>query len=91
MKKIQIKKLWQGHLISIRDYVVDQGIKNGGIKLEHEGKTMILSPEALSRGRELTRNISSKFSEKKYNLIDFEWKPYDTRQPLLNILKGGIN
>ena len=91
MLKIQIKKLWQGHLISIRDYIVDKGIRLGGIEVEHDGETMVLSPNALSRGRELTRNISSKFSEKKYNLIDYEWKPCDKRQPLLNILKGGIN
>ena len=87
MLKIQIKKLWQGHLISIRDYVVEKGIKSGGIEVSHHGGTMFLSADALSRGRKLTKNINSQFSKKSYSLIDYEWKPNDKRQPLLNILK----
>jgi len=91
MKKILIKKLWQGHLISIRDYVVEQGIKEGGIEVSHNGETMALSIDALNRGKKLTRDLKSKFpNSKNYGLIDYEWKPCDIRQPILNILKEDI-
>tara|TARA_R110002020_G_scaffold43261_5_gene125992 strand:+ start:2480 stop:2752 length:273 start_codon:yes stop_codon:yes gene_type:complete len=83
-----ITKLWQGHLISIRDYDVVKGINQGGIVVHHNGDTMTLSVEALKHGRQLTKNIKSKFpNSKSYGLVDFEWKPKDKRQPLFNILK----
>jgi hypothetical protein len=86
MKKVLIKKLWQGHLISIRDYVVEQGIRDGGIEVSHNGETMALSVDALNRGRKLTRDLKSKFpNSRSYGLIDYEWKPCDARQTKMEI------
>ena len=31
MKTIKVKKLWLGHLVSIRDYVVNKAIEEGGL------------------------------------------------------------
>tara|TARA_Y100000034_G_scaffold111143_1_gene143877 strand:- start:332 stop:595 length:264 start_codon:yes stop_codon:yes gene_type:complete len=86
MKKVLIKKLWQGHLISIRDYVVEQGIRDGGIEVSHNGETMALSVDALNRGRKLTRDLKSKFpNSRSYGLIDYEWNPCDARQTKMEI------
>ena len=52
---------------------------------------MALSIDALNRGKKLTRDLKSKFpNSKNYGLIDYEWKPCDIRQPILNILKEDI-
>ena len=37
MLSIEVKKLWLGHLVSIRDYIVIKGIKEGGIEVKHDG------------------------------------------------------
>ena len=31
MMEYEVKKLWKGHLVSLRDYTVNKGIKEGGI------------------------------------------------------------
>ncbi len=83
MKTIKVKKLWMGHLVSIRDYSVNTGIKEGGLTVEHDNKTMFLSVEELKKGleeRQLTKNLNSKFKNKTYNLIDFRWNPSDENQ-----------
>ena len=44
---VKVKKLWLGHLVSIRDYTVNKAIKEGGLEVEHDGKKMFLSVEEL--------------------------------------------
>ena len=78
---VEIKKLWKGHLISLRDHVVNKGIKEGGITVKHENGKMFLSPEVLKAGTGQTKQIPSKFDQnQKYNLIDFRWNPDDETQ-----------
>ena len=86
MKTVKVKKLWMGHLVSIRDYQVHTAIKEGGITVEHDNKKMFLSVEELKKGleeRQQTRNLNSKFKNKTYNLIDFRWNPSDENQEAL--------
>ena len=83
MKTIKVKKLWLGHLVSIRDYVVNKAIEEGGLTVEHDNKTMFLSVEELKKGleeRQQTRDLNSKFKKSTYNLIDFRWNPSDENQ-----------
>jgi len=81
MIRLVIKKLWRGHMISIRDYLVKSGIQSGGIEVTHDSKTMFLSPEILKAGTGETKQIPSKFNQnQKYNLIDFRWNPDDETQ-----------
>ena len=83
MKTVKVKKLWMGHLVSIRDYQVHTAIKEGGITVEHDNKKMFLSVEELKKGleeRQQTRNLNSKFKKSTYNLIDFRWNPSDENQ-----------
>ena len=83
MKTIKVKKLWMGHLVSIRDYSVNKGIEEVGLTVEHDNKTMFLSVEELKKGleeRQQTRDLNSKFKKSTYNLIDFRWNPSDENQ-----------
>ena len=83
MIRVVIKKLWKGHMVSIRDYIVKSGIQSGGIEVTHDNKTMFLSPEVLERGQSQTKEVPSKFNEKKYSLVDFRWNPDDKTQERL--------
>ena len=83
MKTIKVKKLWMGHLVSIRDYSVNKGIEEGGLTVEHDNKTMFLSADELKKGleeRQQTRNLSSKFKKSTYSLVDFRGNPSDESQ-----------
>jgi hypothetical protein len=85
MMMVRIKKLFKGYLASIRDYLVIEAINNGlTLRILYEDSYMDLTPEELREGLQLTeRSFKSKFNNKKYQLIDFHWKP-DTP---LNIVK----
>ena len=80
MKTIKVKKLWLGHLVSIRDYVVNKAIEEGGLTVEHDGKKMFLSVEELKNGNSQTKKLNSKFKQGTYNLVDYRWKPDDKNQ-----------
>jgi len=80
MISIEVKKLWLGHLVSIRDYIVNKGIKEGGIEVKHDGKIMFLSVEELKGGNSQTKRLNSKFKKGTYNLVDYRWKPVDESQ-----------
>tara|TARA_R100000656_G_scaffold19059_1_gene17481 strand:+ start:3807 stop:4067 length:261 start_codon:yes stop_codon:yes gene_type:complete len=81
MIEFEVKKLWKGHLISLRDHIVNKGIREGGITVKHESQKMFLSPEVLRNGTGETKEIASKYKEgQKYNLVDFRWNPDDESQ-----------
>ena len=80
MKTIKVKILWLCHLVSIRDYVVNKAIEEGGLTVEHDGKKMFLSVEELKGGNSQTKKLNSKFKKGTYNLVDYRWKPVDENQ-----------
>ena len=81
MMEYEVKKLWKGHLGSLRDYTVNKGIKEGGITVKHNNETMFLSPETLKNGSEQTKEVKSKYKDgQTYNLVDYRWKPDDETQ-----------
>ena len=47
MKNKTVTKLWQGKYVSVRDYEIEQAIRQGGLKVIHNDKTMELKPEEL--------------------------------------------
>jgi hypothetical protein len=77
MKKVRIKKLFKGYLASIRDYIVMECIfKNLTLRIIYEGSYMDLAPEMLRKGLQMTKgSFDSKFNKRKYQLLDFYWKP----------------
>ena len=72
----EVKKLWKGHLVSLRDYTVNKGIKEGRITDKFNNESLFLSPETLKHGSEQTKEIKSKFQDgQTYNLVDYRWNP----------------
>lgn len=88
--ELEIKKIWHNSKVSIRGYLVRKAIKDKQpILVKNNNKKMLLSVDALQRGKIITRNIKSKFPPyKTYDLIDYEWKPNDKSTPdLFNVGK----
>ena len=72
--KKKVTKLYQGFLVSIRDYERDKAIKQGGMILMHQDRTMFFSPKDLRELKPSTKIFKSKFG-KDYRLIDIRWNP----------------
>ena len=77
MKTIKVKKLWSG-CISIRDYIVEKSIGEGGVMVRFNDDVMALSPDDLKKPVATSKLFISKWGRKEYRLCDYEWKP--TRQ-----------
>ena len=74
MRKVEVKKLWNGR-VSLRDYVVDAAIaKPESIMVRYGDDIMILSPMQLEKKFSMTECVS-KYNGKKYKLYDYVWTP----------------
>ena len=84
MKNKIVKKLWQGKYLSVRDYEIEQAIRQGGLKVIHNDKTMELKPEELETLKPGTREFQSQYKV-SYRLVDITFKPLteDPRQEKL--------
>lgn len=87
MIKVEVTKIWLGK-VSIRDYVYKKALKTKqSLGITHGKEFMIIPYENLKKAKQYTKTIiKSKFNDKSYTLIDFEWKPYkqpDTTQGTL--------
>ena len=71
----KVKKLWQGRMLSVRDYEVAKAIEKGGLRLTHNGKTMILSPDELRNLKPTSKLFLSRTNGRDYRLVDITWKP----------------
>ena len=78
----KVTKLFRGR-VDIRSYEVSDYIKKGGVKIEHDGQYMILSPDQLKKGEVMTKNLHSKFNDKTYDLHSYVWKPINEKQDQL--------
>jgi len=87
MKKIKVKKLWN-NCVSVRDYDIEKAKEQGGLIIEFEGEKMMLSKEGLEKGKPSGVKVRSKWGNKIYELIDFEWKPQQIK--LFKRRKNGI-
>lgn len=77
MKKVEVKKLWNGR-ISLRDYIVEAAIaKPESIMVRYQDDIMILSPMELESKKFSMTECTSKFNGKTYKLYDYDWKPAD--------------
>ena len=73
MKHKNVTKLWQGKYLSVRDYEIEQAIKEGGLKLIYNDKTMELKPEELKTLKPNGKIIQSQFKG-SYRLVDITFK-----------------
>jgi len=68
-----VKKLWQGKYASIRDYEQKAAIKEGGIEIKFNNKTVILNADQLKLYKPQDRVFESKFG-KPYKLVDIPFE-----------------
>ena len=82
MIKVQVDKIWLGK-VSIRDYVYRKALrKKESLGITHGKEFMIIPYNQLKTAKEYTdQNFQSKFNNKTYRLIDFNWKPYKEPNP----------
>ncbi len=83
--KVHKTKLFNGRLISLRDYEVDQAIKEGGCVITRGKQTMTITvPELVGKAFQCHgQKFRSKVSGWKnpitgddtYQLVDFTWSP----------------
>lgn len=78
IKVVTVEKIYNGH-ISLRDYIVDNAIKNNdSILVKCMGEEKLLTPTELSENKIILTNktLRSKFKHSNtYKLYDYEWKP----------------
>ena len=77
MIKVEVKKIWLGK-VSVRDYVYKKALRQKeSLGIVHGKEFMIIPYENLKKAKQYTKTtIQSKFNNKTYTLIDFNWKPY---------------
>ena len=82
MIKVEVTKIWLGK-VSVRDYVYKKALKNKqSLGITHGKEFMIIPYENLKKAKQYTDTIiQSKFNNKKYRLVDFDWKPYKEDNP----------
>ena len=87
MIKVQVDKIWLGK-VSVRDYVYRKALrKKESLGITHGKEYMIIPYDQLKIAKEYTdQNFQSKFNNKTYRLIDFNWKPYKEPNPNQNKL-----
>ena len=86
MIKVQVKKMWQGKYVSIRDPQLTKAIRNGGLVIEYDNKHMVLNTNELKSLVPNMREFKSKFGNKPYKLVDITWKPSEQNIDQFNLL-----
>ena len=81
----EVKKLWKGSFVSVRDYEVKKAIKMGGLLIHHAGKRMYIYPDDLKEMKSHPYVFKSKTGGKDYRLVDIKFEPVtaDPRQASL--------
>lgn len=73
--EVEVKKIYLGKYVSVRDYLVKQAKDKGeDLIIRHGDDFMIVKNMNLDKGLKDTFKQHSKFGG-EYQLIDFEWKP----------------
>ena len=82
MIKVQVDKVWLGK-VSVRDYIYKKCLrKKESLGIVHGKQYMWIPYNKLKSAKSYTdQSFTSKFSNKKYRLVDFEWKPYKDNNP----------
>ena len=77
MHKTKVKTLWRGTTVSVNQFEVDKGIKNGGLEITHQNQTMFISSDDLEMKLAFARGpFRDKWKKDKvYYLVDFKWEP----------------
>ena len=61
-------------MVSIRDYIVDKCIERGeSVLIKYNNLQMLLTPDQLEKGTRGTEKYMSKYDDRVYSLVDFDW------------------
>ena len=74
MRNKKVNKLWQGRMVSVRDYEIADAIEKGGLRITHNDQTMILTPDELRMLKPSSKVFQSRYTG-SYQLMDITWKP----------------
>jgi len=74
----EVKKLWKGSFVSVRDYEVKKAIQMGGLLIHHAGKRMYIYPDSLKEMKPHPYVFKSKTGGKNYRLVDIKFEPVTT-------------
>mgnify|MGYP000335898701 FL=1 len=77
MIKVEVKKVWLGK-VSVREHIYKKALRlKESLGIVHEKEYMFIPYTNLKKARVYTNQVfKSKFNDKSYRLIDFEWKPW---------------
>jgi len=77
MIKVEVKKVWLGK-VSVREHIYKKALRlKESLGIVHEKEYMFIPYANLKKARVYTDQVfKSKYNDKSYRLIDFEWKPW---------------
>ena len=77
MIKVKVKKVWLGK-VSVREHIYKKALRlKESLGIVHEKEYMFIPYVNLKKARVYTDQVfKSKYNDKSYRLIDFEWKPW---------------
>ena len=77
MIKVQVDKIRLGK-VSVRDYIYKKALrKKESLGIVHGKEYMFIPYGDLKKAKQYTdESFKSKFNDKKYRLVDFDWKPF---------------
>ena len=73
MKVKYVNKLWKGQFVSVRDYEVDEAIREAGLEVHYNGSYRVYDLEELEKSTPNDRVFQSKTGGKSYRLVDLPW------------------
>lgn len=85
MIKVKVKTIWQGK-VAVRDKYIDEAKATGqGLIIAHKGASMVIPNDEI--GNLITgyseRFFADRFSDKKHQLVYFNWKPTEVQPALM--------
>tara|TARA_Y100000592_G_scaffold77120_1_gene120869 strand:- start:77 stop:343 length:267 start_codon:yes stop_codon:yes gene_type:complete len=77
MIKVEVEKIWLGK-VSVREHIYKKALrKKESLGIVHGKEYMFIPYEKLKSAKIYTdQYFKSKFNDKSYRLVDFNWKPY---------------
>ena len=73
--KKEVKKLYHGYLVSIRDYELKKALAFGGMIIMHNKQIMYLNKKDLMEKAQYEEKIHKSKFGKPYRLVNFRWRP----------------
>lgn len=83
----QVKKLWKGQFVSVRDYEIEKAKSDGLLRISFGDSTMTLGRNDLDKLQPSSRIFKSKIGGKDYRLVDIKYQA-DKENKQQNLFDG---